>query len=279
MDDFDREALGLLRQLTGNPDAAFRDGQLEAIHTVVRDRGRALVVQRTGWGKSAVYLIATSMLRSRGSGPTIIVSPLLALMRNQLTMADALAINARTVNSSNRDDWGPIFDAIDAGDVDLLLISPERLNNPKFRADVMPALLGTIGLLVIDEVHCISDWGHDFRPDYRRIGRIVDRLAGSEVPVLGCTATANDRVMARTPALAEALGTTTIDGVFISLWVGIFDGEFTVKSGFDGFYTYFGTDGFVYVFPEPTGPTMPKVFPAGTCIETDCNAGCSSWPG
>ncbi len=194
MEDFDREALGLLRQLTGNQDAAFRDGQLEAIHTVVRDRGRALVVQRTGWGKSAVYLIATSMLRSRGSGPTIIVSPLLALMRNQLTMADALGINAQTVNSSNRDDWGPIFDAIDAGEVDLLLISPERLNNPKFRAEVMPALLGTIGLLVIDEVHCISDWGHDFRPDYRRLEQLVGDLA-PDVPILGTTATANDRVV------------------------------------------------------------------------------------
>ena len=194
MDDFDREALGLLRQLTGNPDAVFRGGQLEAIRTVVQDRGRALVVQRTGWGKSAVYLIATSMLRSRGSGPTIIVSPLLALMRNQLTMADALRINAQTVNSSNRDDWGPIFEAIDAGEVDLLLISPERLNNPKFRADVMPTLLGTIGLLVIDEVHCISDWGHDFRPDYRRLEQLVGDL-DDNVPILGTTATANDRVV------------------------------------------------------------------------------------
>ncbi|MEA2023175.1 MAG: RecQ family ATP-dependent DNA helicase [Actinomycetota bacterium] len=194
MNDFDGEALDLLQQLTGKPDATFRDGQLEAIHTVVRDRGRALVVQRTGWGKSAVYLIATSMLRSQGSGPTIIVSPLLALMRNQLTMADALGINAQTVNSSNRDDWEPIFDAIDAGEVDLLLISPERLNNPKFRAEVMPALLRTIGLLVIDEVHCISDWGHDFRPDYRRLEQLVGDL-DRDVPILGTTATANDRVV------------------------------------------------------------------------------------
>ena len=194
MDDFDSETLALLRQLTGNPGATFRDGQLEAIRTVVSGRGRALVVQRTAWGKSAVYLIATSMLRRNGSGPTIIVSPLLALMRNQLAMANALGINAQTVNSSNRDDWEPIFDAIDAGEVDLLLISPERLNNPKFRADVLPTLLGTIGLLVIDEVHCISDWGHDFRPDYRRLEQLVRALAPN-VPILGTTATANDRVI------------------------------------------------------------------------------------
>lgn len=194
MNELDGEALALLRQLTKNPAATFRDGQLEAIRTVVRDRGRALVVQRTGWGKSAVYLIATSMLRSQGAGPTIIVSPLLALMRNQLDMADALDINAQTVNSSNRDDWDATFAAIEGGTIDLLLISPERLNNPQFRSDVMPALLRTIGLLVIDEVHCISDWGHDFRPDYRRLEHLVDALAPT-VPVLGTTATANDRVV------------------------------------------------------------------------------------
>ncbi|MFV9673275.1 MAG: RecQ family ATP-dependent DNA helicase [Acidimicrobiia bacterium] len=194
MDDFERDSLHLLRQLTGNPDTPFRDGQLEAIRTVVQDRGRALVVQRTGWGKSAVYLIATSMLRSQGAGPTIIVSPLLALMRNQLDMADAVGINAQTVNSSNRDDWDSTFAEIEAGTVDLLLISPERLNNPQFRADVMPVLLSTIGLLVIDEVHCISDWGHDFRPDYRRLEQLVAALAPN-VPVLGTTATANDRVV------------------------------------------------------------------------------------
>lgn len=194
MDDFDREALDLLRLLTGYPHADFRDGQLEAIRTVVEDRGRALVVQRTGWGKSAVYLIATSMLRSQGLGPTIIVSPLLALMRNQLEMADALNINARTVNSSNRDDWETTFDEIEDGTIDLLLISPERLNNPTFRADVMPTLLRSIGLLVIDEVHSISDWGHDFRPDYRRLERLVAALAPN-VPILGTTATANDRVV------------------------------------------------------------------------------------
>ncbi|MEA3510614.1 MAG: RecQ family ATP-dependent DNA helicase [Actinomycetota bacterium] len=202
MADFNREALNLLRQLTENPDAAFRDGQLEAIQTVVRDRGRALVVQRTGWGKSAVYFIATRLLRRSGRGPTVIVSPLLALMRNQIEAAERIGIVAETVNSTNRDDWAELFTAIDNDEVDLLLISPERLNNPEFRSDVLPGLLSRLGLLVIDEVHCISDWGHDFRPDYRRLQRIVEALPPS-TPVLGTTATANDRVVAD---VSEQLG-------------------------------------------------------------------------
>ena len=195
MTDFDDQALELLRQLTDSPVATFRDGQLEAIRTVVRDRGRALVVQRTGWGKSAVYFIATRILRSRGFGPTIIVSPLLALMRNQIEAAERLDIAARTVNSTNPSDWVEVFTAIDNDEIDLLLISPERLNNPRFRSDVLPDLLNRLGLLVIDEAHCISDWGHDFRPDYRRLQRIVEAMPPS-TPVLGTTATANDRVVA-----------------------------------------------------------------------------------
>ena len=183
-----------LRALTTNPGAEFREGQLEAIRVVAEDRGRALVVQRTGWGKSAVYFIATKMLREQGTGPTVIVSPLLVLMRNQMEMADRLGIRAETVNSTNPDDWQEIFARIAAGTVDLLLISPERLNNLKFRAEVMPQLLESIGLLVIDEVHCISDWGHDIRPDYRRLRQVVDSLPPS-VPVLGTTATANTRVV------------------------------------------------------------------------------------
>ena len=194
MDPFEGEALDLLRRLTGDPDARFRDGQLAAIRTVVEDRGRALVVQRTGWGKSAVYFIATRILRSRGEGPTVIVSPLLALMRNQIDAADRLGIAAETVNSTNRDDWDEVFAAIDNDEIDLLLISPERLNNPRFRSDILPDLLNRLGLLVIDEVHCISDWGHDFRPDYRRLSRVVAAMPPS-TPVLGTTATANDRVV------------------------------------------------------------------------------------
>src|SRR5688572_11559767 len=187
-------AIDFLRRLTGRPDADFRDGQLEAIEQIVERRGRVLCVQRTGWGKSAVYFVATAMLREAGAGPTILVSPLIALMRNQLDAAAALGISAATVNSSNRDDWAETFEAIDRGEVDLLLLSPERLANPTFRATVLPELVRTSGLLVIDEAHCISDWGHDFRPDYRRIAGLVTQLPETAA-VLCTTATANDRVI------------------------------------------------------------------------------------
>ena len=195
VDRFEAEALSPLRRLTGIPNADFRDGQLAAIEAVVVERARALVVQRTGWGKSAVYLIATRLLRDRGAGPTVIVSPLLVLMRNQLEMTNRLSLNAATVNSTNIDEWEAVFARIDDRELDLLLISPERLNNPEFRQQVLPRLLDDTGLLVIDEVHCISDWGHDFRPDYRRLERIVEALP-PDIPVLGTTATANDRVVA-----------------------------------------------------------------------------------
>ncbi len=190
----DSTALAHLRRLTGRPDAAFREGQLDAIGVIAVDRGRALVVQRTGWGKSAVYFIATRMLRDAGGGPTLLVSPLLALMRDQLAAAERLGLRAATVNSTNLDDWEAITGRLDAGEVDLLLISPERLANPTFRHEMMPALPDRIGMLVIDEAHCISDWGHDFRPDYRRIRDLIAALP-ERVPVLATTATANDRVV------------------------------------------------------------------------------------
>ncbi|HEX2154488.1 MAG TPA: RecQ family ATP-dependent DNA helicase [Acidimicrobiia bacterium] len=189
-----RAAHEQLRRLTNQPDAEFRSGQMEAISSLVEERARVLVVQRTGWGKSAVYLIATQLLREKGAGPTVIVSPLLALMRNQLEMTDRLGLSAHTVNSTNRDEWDPIFDQIRDGEIDLLLISPERLNNPAFLRDVAPHLFRSVGLLVIDEVHCISDWGHDFRPDYRRLRQLASSLPDG-TPVLGTTATANDRVV------------------------------------------------------------------------------------
>jgi ATP-dependent DNA helicase RecQ len=195
MVSFQDRATELLKDLTGRRNADWRDGQLEAIRTIIEDRANALVVQRTGWGKSAVYLISTRLMRDAGGGPTVIVSPLVALMRNQLAMTHPLSLNAEIVYAANRDEWDRIFEAIQAGDIDLLLISPERLNNQQFRREVMPQLFSNIGLLVIDEVHCISDWGHDFRPDYRRLQQVVASLPPG-VPVLGTTATANDRVVA-----------------------------------------------------------------------------------
>ena len=184
----------LLRRLTADSDTTFREDQHEAIEQLVVDRSRVLVVQRTGWGKSAVYFIATRLLRDEGAGATVLISPLLALMRNQIEMARRVGVRAATINSSNRDDWTDIEEEVRTGAVDLLLISPERLNNVRFRSDVLPDVLATTGLLVVDEAHCISDWGHDFRPDYRRIGRILGRLPRG-VPVLCTTATANDRVI------------------------------------------------------------------------------------
>jgi ATP-dependent DNA helicase RecQ len=187
-------ALDRLHALAG-PAAEFREHQLEAIHDLVEERARVLCVQRTGWGKSAVYFIATSLLRERGAGPTLIVSPLLALMRNQIAAAERLGIRAHTVNSTNRDAWDEVRALLAADAVDLLLISPERLNNPRFRDAMLPLFAERVGLLVIDEAHCISDWGHDFRPDYRRVAEVLERLPGG-VAVLGTTATANDRVVA-----------------------------------------------------------------------------------
>jgi ATP-dependent DNA helicase RecQ len=183
-----------LHALAG-PDARFREHQLDAIADLVEDRARVLCVQRTGWGKSAVYFVATALLREAGAGPTLIVSPLLALMRNQIDAARKLGLRAHTVNSTNRDAWGEVSALLRDDAVDLLLISPERLNNPQFREEMLPAFAARVGLLVVDEAHCISDWGHDFRPDYRRIGDMLDRLPDG-VGVLCTTATANDRVVA-----------------------------------------------------------------------------------
>jgi ATP-dependent DNA helicase RecQ len=193
--EFETRATGALRELVGSPTAELRDGQLEAISALVRDRRRALVVQRTGWGKSAVYFVATRLLRDDGSGPTVIVSPLLALMRNQIASGERGGIRSATINSDNRDSWAEIAARLDRDEIDVLLVSPERFANAGFVADVLPKIAAHVGLLVVDEVHCISDWGHDFRPDYRRIGRLLDLLPDG-VPVLGTTATANDRVVA-----------------------------------------------------------------------------------
>ncbi|GAB7007559.1 RecQ family ATP-dependent DNA helicase [Nocardioides sp. AN3] len=191
-----------LGALVGRPDAELREDQWSAISALVEEKRRALVVQRTGWGKSAVYFVATLLLREMGAGPTVIVSPLLALMRNQIAAAERAGIRAATINSTNIEDWSTIEEAIHAGTVDVLLVSPERLNNPGFRDAVLPRLAAECGLLVVDEAHCISDWGHDFRPDYRRIRTLLGDLPAG-IPVLATTATANARV---TADVAEQLG-------------------------------------------------------------------------
>ncbi|HEV3169754.1 MAG TPA: RecQ family ATP-dependent DNA helicase, partial [Actinocrinis sp.] len=196
------EAESVLRALAGEA-ARLRDDQWQAIEALVADRRRCLVVQRTGWGKSAVYFTATALLRARGAGPTVIVSPLLALMRNQIDAAARAGLRAATINSANLTDWTGIEERIRLGEVDLLLISPERLNNPGFRDNVLEKLAAETGLLVVDEAHCISDWGHDFRPDYRRLRTLIGRLRPG-LPILATTATANSRV---TADVAEQLGT------------------------------------------------------------------------
>ncbi len=188
-------ALTLLRRALDNPAADFRPGQWEAIDALVNQRRRLLVVERTGWGKGSVYFIATRILRDRAAGPTVIVSPLLALMRNQMVAAERLGIRALSINSTNAKEWPALTRAILAGDADALLISPERLANDGFVQTVLMPVAGRIGLLVVDEAHCISDWGHDFRPDYRRLVNVLRRMPPN-MPILGTTATANDRVVA-----------------------------------------------------------------------------------
>ena len=208
--DTETDALEALRRLTGLPDATFHEGQLEAISALVDDRRRALVVQRTGWGKSAVYFIATSLLRQQGSGPTLLVSPLIALMRDQVAAAERAGVRAVAINSANAHEWDDVRARLAADDVDVLLVSPERLTNPRFREEQLPVLRQRMGLLVVDEAHCISDWGHDFRPDYRRLADLIASMPDG-VPVLATTATANARVVTD---VAEQLGSGgAADGV------------------------------------------------------------------
>jgi ATP-dependent DNA helicase RecQ len=183
----------LLKQMLG-PDAEFRDGQWAAIDQVANQRRRLLVVQRTGWGKSIVYFLATKILREAGAGPTLLISPLLSLMRNQILATEKLDVCAATIHSENIAEWGEVETALASDNVDLLMVSPERLANPEFMQKLLPLLQRRVGLFVVDEAHCISDWGHDFRPDYRRILQVMKLLAPG-VPVLCTTATANDRVV------------------------------------------------------------------------------------
>jgi len=188
------------------PDARLRDDQATAVGALCADGARVLVVQATGWGKSAVYWAATAVRRSEGAGPTLVVSPLLSLMRDQVAAAARAGLTAATLNSSNIDEWSSVEDDLRGGRLDVLLVSPERLANPGFGRRVLDGLAGRLGLLVIDEAHAVSDWGHDFRPDYRRVADVLQRL-NPATPVLATTATANERV---TADVAQQLGDATL---------------------------------------------------------------------
>ena len=196
--------LALVLERLAGPTAVPRDDQVAAVHAIIQPAARVLVVQATGWGKSAVYWAATSALRAAGAGPTLVVSPLLALMRDQVTAATRSGLRAATVNSTNLDEWDPIFEALDHDRLDVLLVSPERLGNPRFAAR-LDELMARVGLVVIDEAHCISDWGFDFRPDYQRLARAL--LSTPTASVLATTATANKRV---TADVERQLGASTV---------------------------------------------------------------------
>lgn len=182
-----------LRRAIGRSDVVFRDGQWEAIDGVLHNK-RQLVVQRTGWGKSMIYFLSAKYLREQGRGMTLLISPLIALMRNQVIAADRVGVRCYTINSTNPKAWNAIREKILSDVVDLLIVSPERLANDEFRSTILEPISNRIGLLVVDEAHCVSDWGHDFRPDYKKISRLLEHLPQT-VPVLATTATATSRVI------------------------------------------------------------------------------------
>jgi len=187
-------------------DAVLREDQILAVAALCEPAARVLVVQATGWGKSAVYWAATAIRRSERFGPALVVSPLLSLMRDQVAAAGRAGLRAATLNSSNVERWSTVEQQLRADELDVLLVSPERLANPGFGRRVLDELAGRLGLLVIDEAHAVSDWGHDFRPDYRRVADVLQTL-NPDTPVLATTATANQRV---TLDVATQLGEATL---------------------------------------------------------------------
>ena len=189
-----KRALELLRIGSGRADATFRDGQEDAIRHIVEGKGRLLVVQKTGWGKSFVYFIATKLLRESGLGPALLISPLLSLMRNQVAAAERMGVRAETLNSQNSDEWPRVIERIENGEIDILLFHPKQLVSARFNNQILLPIADQISLMVIDEAHCVSDWGHDFVPEYRVIQRTAKSLP-KNMRLLATTATANDRVM------------------------------------------------------------------------------------
>lgn len=194
-DEFKQKVLALLRQSLDDPQANFRPGQYEAIQALTQRQARLLVVQRTGWGKSSVYFLTARLLRDQGAGPALLISPLQALMRDQVVAAKRFGVNAAAYNSDNQGEWAQVKRQLQADQIDVLLITPEKLANNDFQRDVLLPIAGRISFFIVDEAHCISDWGHDFRPDYQRITRILQALP-TNIPLLATTATANDRVVA-----------------------------------------------------------------------------------
>jgi ATP-dependent DNA helicase RecQ len=189
-----KRALELLRIGSGRADATFREGQEDAIRHIVEGKGRLLVVQKTGWGKSFVYFIATKLLRESGLGPALLISPLLSLMRNQVAAAERMSVRAETLNSQNSDEWPRVIERIENGEIDILLFHPKQLVSARFNNQILLPIADQISLMVIDEAHCVSDWGHDFVPEYRVIQRTAKSLP-KNMRLLATTATANDRVM------------------------------------------------------------------------------------
>jgi ATP-dependent DNA helicase RecQ len=189
-----QHALELLRAGTNDPTATFRGDQWSVIDALVNRREKVLLVQRTGWGKSAVYFITARLLREQGDGPTLIVSPLIALMRNQVMAGRRMGLRIGALHSGTNDRFDTFVQMIEANNVDVLLVSPERFANAQFLEELLPLDLEKTGLLVVDEAHCISDWGHDFRPDYQRLASLMRQLPPNN-PLLATTATANDRVV------------------------------------------------------------------------------------